>query len=620
MRDSPNLRGRAARIIGSSWTLGILVAIGSWNITLLPPAGGLDPSWQAALYMAARRGMHFGSQIVFTYGPLGFMRIPGLWYQGLGIVSFVYWGGLYVLLCVSLVWVVRRPLGAVAAFVLTLLTLAAAPSVETPIALAALWCLAMLAPEPPAFGWPLVVFGGAVLGAVETLALPRSGLVILAMCAVTILTHPRRWRQLAMFAGCAALTLVVAWFASGQSLGNIPEFLRNTEQVVAGYSEAMGTTSGSALYVPGAILVGIVLVAGAALAAAPGPRRVAAAVVIAAASFVLYKEAIVRQDTGHAQILFATAAPIALALAVSARRWLALIAAGGALVLAIATPRAAFEPLSLNPITHARRVGDQVQKLASPARTQFLAAVALALQYRLDPPTLQLLRGHTVDIDPWEASLAWTYRLDWEPLPVIQDYNAYTATLDRADAHLLASAAGPERILRENTTLVDPAAPNGTIDGRLAAWDPPAKTIAMLCHYAPLRTTARWQVLGRTANRCGVPRLIGTLHARNGQTVRLPDAGAGAVLEARLLGVGVSGFERLRTFLYRARFRYLTVNGRSTYRLVPGTAGDGLVTDADPKVDFPAPFAVSPGARTIAVSGAPGTVTVELYRIPVARR
>jgi hypothetical protein len=294
-------------------------------------------------------------------------------------------------------------------------------------------------------------------------------------------------------------------------------------------------------------------------------------------------------------------------------------AAGGALVLAIAMPRSAFEPLSLNPITHARVVSDQVRKLASPARSQFLAAVTLALQYRLEPSTLRLLREHTVDIDPWEASLAWAYGLDWHPLPVIQDYSAYTATLDRADATALSTSSGPERILRENTTLVGLGNPNGTIDGRNPAWDPPAKTLAMLCHYAPLQTTARWQVLRRSTDRCGPARLIGTFKAGDGETVRLPPAGAGAILEARLVGAGVSGFERLRTFLYRARFRYLTVNGRFSYRLVPGTAGDGLLMDADPKVDFPAPFAVSPGARTIALSGVPGTVTVKLYRIPVRR-
>jgi hypothetical protein len=46
--------------------LGLLVAVASWGVTFAPPFVGLDESWWAALYMAAHRGLHFGSDLVFT--------------------------------------------------------------------------------------------------------------------------------------------------------------------------------------------------------------------------------------------------------------------------------------------------------------------------------------------------------------------------------------------------------------------------------------------------------------------------------------------------------------------------------------------------------------------------
>jgi hypothetical protein len=92
------------------------------------------------------------------------------------------------------------------------------------------------------------------------------------------------------------------------------------------------------------------------------------------------------------------------------------------------------------------------------------------------------------------------------PLPVFQEYNAYTKTLDRVNADALGSRSGPERILHENTQLVDPSYPTATIDNRYPTWDPPEKSLAMLCNYVPLQTTARWQVLGRVPDRCGPPR------------------------------------------------------------------------------------------------------------------
>jgi hypothetical protein len=41
------------------------------------PIGELDPSWQAVLEFAAQKRLQFGSEIIFTYGPLGFAQRVG---------------------------------------------------------------------------------------------------------------------------------------------------------------------------------------------------------------------------------------------------------------------------------------------------------------------------------------------------------------------------------------------------------------------------------------------------------------------------------------------------------------------------------------------------------------
>ena len=40
------------------------------------PIGELDPSWQAVLEFATQKRLQFGSEIIFTYGPLGFLFQP----------------------------------------------------------------------------------------------------------------------------------------------------------------------------------------------------------------------------------------------------------------------------------------------------------------------------------------------------------------------------------------------------------------------------------------------------------------------------------------------------------------------------------------------------------------
>jgi hypothetical protein len=122
----------------------------------------------------------------------------------------------------------------------------------------------------------------------------------------------------------------------------------------------------------------------------------------------------------------------------------------------------------------------------------------------------------------------------------------------------------------------------------------------MLCNFEALRTTPRYQVLGRVPSRCGTPRALSSTDASYGQSVRVPKArGPNDIVFARIHNASPSGIEALRTFFYRAVPRYISFDGRATYRVVPGVLADGLILDAPPGSDFPAPFRLSPNARTI---------------------
>jgi hypothetical protein len=61
----------------------------------------------------------------------------------------------------------------------------------------------------------------------------------------------------------------------------------------------------------------------------------------------------------------------------------------------------------------------------------------------------------------------------------------------------------------------------------------------------------------------------------------------------------------------------VVVNGTTRYRLVPGTAADGLLLDAPRDVDFAAPFGLAPAARTIQFTGLSGALRVDLYSMRV---
>ena len=196
------------------------------------------------------------------------------------------------------------------------------------------------------------------------------------------------------------------------------------------------------------------------------------------------------------------------------------------------------------------------------------------------------------------------------------NYQAYTSRLDETNAAKVESPTGPDRILRENELVVAPGS-TGDVDNRYPGWDPPAQARAILCNFVPLHTSARWQVLGRTSNRCSSPQLIRSVEADPGTTVPVPEPGRNEVVFVRIYGAGVSGLERLSTFLLHARTRRLVVNGAQSYRLIPGTASDGLLLWGSDRIAEGGAFSQIPQARTIEVTGADGRLRFSFFRMRV---
>lgn len=327
-----------------------------------------------------------------------------------------------------------------------------------------------------------------------------------------------------------------------------------------------------------------------------------------------------RADEGHMAIAWTTMVLFWLAIPATGRGRFVLV--GGLVVLSALAIKVqpGTDTGRLNPIETLGEAEDQAQLLFSGSRRAELrdfGRSVLIQAFALDEATLAALEGRTVSVDPWEISVAWAYDLDWSPVPIFQNYQAYTEKLDGLNADTIADPDGPERILRENPSVVTntPEATRG-VDNHYPSWDPPEQALATLCNFEPLTETESWQVLGRVPDRCGEPELIGSVDAAFGEPVDVPAAEPGEVVFARIDGAQVSGFEKLRTLLFRARFRYAVLDG-ATYRLVPGTAADGLLLDGSPRLVGAAPWADAPRAETIELVGVDGDLRYDFYAMSV---
>jgi hypothetical protein len=615
---------RPERSLDAPWvtaSFALAVALLTWDPALVSPATGLDASWILALNLGAASGLDHGTEFVFTYGPLGFLEEPLVVDGTLAALGAAYLLAARAALAATLLWAARRSLpwagAALVAFVVTAIT----PSAIVPLSLAITWSLVALQDRERARAPVALIVGGGALAALELMVKLNIGLAIALIVAVTVAALPGpRARNLLILAGSFLGVGVCLWFASGQSAGNFDDYLRSSYEVISGYSET------SQVDVPAvdwdwaaALLAGLGTIAAVAFAAARAPlaRRLAMLAVAAVAVYALEKYGFVRHDPGHVGAYFAGLAAIWVAL-----EWTGqgrVLAVGSVALIAIAffatTSRTIDD--ALNP----KLAVDQLRTLIVPgdrAEARDDAVEAMRSIYDVDPRIIGRVGDEPVDARPWEVGIVWAYGLDWRPLPVVQDYLAYTPTLDRLNADALAASDGPRFLIR-HFGFGHPAI---GADGRFIHFDAPLEARVILCEFRPVLTRGDYQLLERSGDRCGEPRPLETVHAGYGEAIAVPEAARGDAVIARVDGATATGAERLRSLLYRPAIRYVVFDG-TPFRFTPRNAESGLLIAAPRASDFPKPFALAPNPRTIAIESEGGLATsagplrVEFLALPL---
>ncbi|MDX6643745.1 MAG: hypothetical protein QOD76_1707 [Solirubrobacteraceae bacterium] len=616
-----SLVSRSIQKLTSTPALAFVLAWLAWPVSSLahPKSFQID-SWPTALHLAAEHQFHWGSAIDYTYGPLGFLRFPLAYFAGPMRLSLIYTALTLFALSFSLLYALRREYGAIAASLLTLLALLLVID-ERAAAVVFIWAvIAVRGAAPAAVRRWFPAAAGAIAG-LEMLVKFNSGIVVLATAiTATLVLGRHRARNLVWVAGSFGLAFAVLWLLAGQRLADIGAYVNGSKEIVGGYSAALSSTGRDTTwnlafaFVTAAVVFAM---AGGARRARTGGARWGPAALWTVAGYLLFKEGFVRSDAGHRPIFFGFALCALLAVAANRRRLLPVALASAVIAFAL-LQNLSESPLSvLTPGAHATVAVGQLRAMVDDGRRVAIERTArsrLQWIYGLDARAVAELRHRPVTVMPWEFAAAIAYDLRWQPLATIQPSSAYTTQLDDHFEDGVMSAQGPRRILRSNRL---------TLDSRNTAWDAPIGMQAILCHYRQLSAVPRWQVLSRAGNRCGRWATVATVMARWGQTVSVPPPRPGYAMFVDIRGVDPAGLERWRTLAYKAPPRFAIVNGALTYRLVPGTAADGLVLWVPRAADYTPPFQFSQAARTLSVrrgdggqSGS-GRLSYEFETVPI---
>ncbi len=428
------------------------------------PTAELDPSWRMALTQALVDGWQFGRDLVFTYGPLGFLM--GNTYSGVAFWPFVVWQAVSALLFATLIY--RQGM--------RLTGYARGFYWGTTILLGVGYMDALLMVVIGLIGFEMVREAGrqnrwwvaAGLGLYGFLAVIKftnlmlCGFITLVAAALDLWQRRRgdaAWKVLWFFG-----SFLFLWTLCGQSVLNLPAYLRHSLEISSGYEQTMGLVgSGTALAMGVAVFLALVAYAGLHLLGhADRPRALAGGLVLGAYLYLNWKHGFVRAD-GHMIGFFIcalvpiTAFPALLDEPPRFRRLqrALLVPAGVLCVLGIhealpGTVRFALGNFQervyanlYNTLHFDRFYASYRDKLRTERHDHDLAK------------TRAVVGSGTLDVLGYHQAVALYNRFNYRPRPVLQSYSAYTPQLQQLNADYYASDRAPDFVLFRLETIDD---------------------------------------------------------------------------------------------------------------------------------------------------------------------
>lgn len=593
-------------------TCTIAIAISTWPAYSLYPGIGLDPSWQAALHLAAAEHLQFGRDITFTYGPLGYLVVPVLYYEDTGRSAILFAGCAHIATTASLVWLSFRAAPALAALPLSFVLASVSARMGIAEELAILTVLLSLSlvrrrPSPTPLATAAII-GLAVAGSILVLIKFNAGLIALGAGGLLVLsTH--QWRKLGLFALVFVSGLCLVWLLTGNAISNLPSFLTGSIEVASGFSSAMGIEATGRRWEYAAapiVVLLVVLVALDGFVTLPLQSAAAGVGLLGLTVFAMLKHGFVRHDA-HAVEFFASMLLLSVALA-SRRDWLRTSVLTVALFAAFSASSHLLPTQLWLPMESARGFLDHLGAITSLEQRQAVVEAGrnrLRAEYALDSSTLAAMTSKTGHIDPWESGVAWAYpEVTWRPLPTIQSYVAYSRALDERNQAFLLSERAPEVVLREIPQ---------AIDARNPLAESPLATIQLFCQYAEAQVTQRWQLLQRVSNRCGPLVQLSSvrLHAQDVVSVPKPASDTEFVFVA-ITGLN-STYQQLRSLVYKSPDWVMQVNDGRQFRLLPGNASSPQIVRLPSTLGFSVAFRGGPAIDAFSISSsAPDFAPAEL--------
>lgn len=551
--DSPS--SSSARPVLLDWVFRVLgfttMALVAFTLPKFPTME-LDPSWRMAIGRFFMEGRQFGTEVVFTYGPLGWAMGKTYWGSDWGVL--IGWHVVQALVFTAIIfWHAYRLTGYARVFFFTFFFLFGV-SYQDAIhqIIMAFAGFELMRRNELSWRWSSIAWLVllVILSLVKFTNLLLGAFLVIVAGALG-LWKTRRASALIMPGAFFAL-FIVGWAACGQNPLNLPAYFVSSWEISQGYQDVMGLSCPSGQLYRGIALAGLMLAyLGINLLTSSDRIRTGALTLgVLALLYLNWKHGYIRAD-GHQIGFFYVVLAVIVASPILFEnaprlRWLRHSLLTVTSVLAVVSGDLVLPGL-------ARGTLDNFQRTFNYHAGFFLGwnhgREVYEGKWKAERnnsdlrKTKETIGSGSVDVLGYEQAIALFNGFNYQPRPVFQGYSAYTPYLARLNRDYYTSDRAPDFVLFKSQTL----------DSRLAMMDDPHVLRLLVQRYNYLASEqgfTLWQRKPGPFDAAAVePKPLRTTTVKFGESVDLADL-AEQPLWAEI-DYGFSLLGRLRRFLFR---------------------------------------------------------------------
>lgn len=588
------------------WIASLVIITSPWPLTVIQP--DFDMTWGAAINQAFLDRLIWGTQIIWTYGPFGFIDSTVV----AGPANVYYYGTTWTIALVGAYLINAFYIGALAVYLVDLkrgwwtwavaggallLPMMGALTAEYELLLSAILFLYLSVCSRWSRAYLFALLAGAPLALLLLIkGTGATACVAISICFLFLALLRRRWFAIVLFGASMAGFFCGLWSLTAP-LSYLPAYFRSLYELTAGYSSAMQifhewTISTESKYLQLSIAWFVLIAAGLSVVSSAVKRNyrvLTLSLLTAPLLFVVYKEAYVRftvRGPYFWAVVVMANLPILLQMRAVNMGWVSRLAPGSSMavcgILLLGAGSVQFQTAwQVSPLSDTSARWSAYQQSLSletdpteQSRTEALMRSRFRAGYHFSPEFMNQVREGSIDSYPLDAAFGYAFNVNWDPRPTVQSYSAYTPYLDQADAAHYASRRGPRHVLFSYISA----------DSRYPMFDEPATIRTILECYHVQASDDGFLLLARDGSSCVEPRMkrLSTVVAPLGSEISVPRASGPVYASVRVEDSVVGSLVNLafQPSELHLRFQYPGGGGSGPYRWIPGTGPDGLLVSS----------------------------------------